>query len=113
MKRVAALDVGRAGAAPVTVIPEAKSALADVNLVGGKLIAGYLVDARSEVRVYDLAGKMLSTIDLPGIGSAGGFSGKDSRSGDLLRLHQLQPARDDLSLRHARPARRPRGPSRS
>ncbi|HWU93312.1 MAG TPA: prolyl oligopeptidase family serine peptidase, partial [Sphingomicrobium sp.] len=78
MKRVAALDVGRAGAAPVTVIPEAKSALADVNLVGGKLIAGYLVDARSEVRVYDPAGKMLSTIDLPGLGSAGGFNGKDS-----------------------------------
>ena len=78
MKRVAALDVGRPGAAPVTVIPEAKSALADVNLVGGKLIAGYLVDARSEVRVYDPAGKMLSTIDLPGLGSAGGFNGKDS-----------------------------------
>ena len=78
MKRVAALDVGRSGAAPVTVIPEAKSALGDVNLVGGKLIAGYLVDARSEVRVYDPAGKKLSTIDLPGLGTASGFNGKDS-----------------------------------
>ena len=77
LKRVAALDVGRRGAAPVTVVPESKQALADVNLVGGKLIASYLVDAKSEVRVYSPAGRQLSTIALPGLGSVGGFSGRD------------------------------------
>ena len=78
MKRIAAVDVGHGAVAPVTVVPEAKSALADVSLVGGKLITGYLVDAHSQVRVYDPAGKMLSTIDLPGLGTASGFYGKDS-----------------------------------
>jgi prolyl oligopeptidase len=78
LKRVVAVDVGHSAAAPVTVIPEAKEALDDVDLVGGKLIAAYLVDAKSEVRVYNLAGKQLSPIPLPGLGTVGGFGGKNS-----------------------------------
>ena len=78
LKRVAALDVGRVRAAPVTVIPEAKEALSDVSLIGGKLIASYLVDAKSEVRVYGTGGKQLSAIALPGLGTVSGFYGKDS-----------------------------------
>ena len=78
LKRVVALDVGRKGAVPATVIPEAKEALSDVNLVGGKLIASYLVDAKSEVRVYATSGKQLSTIALPGLGTVSGFYGRDS-----------------------------------
>jgi prolyl oligopeptidase len=75
LKRVVAADVIRR-IAPVTVIPEAKEALDDVDLVGGRLIAAYLVDAKSEVRVYSLAGQRLSTIALPGIGTVAGFGGK-------------------------------------
>jgi prolyl oligopeptidase len=78
LKRVVALDVGRAGAAPATVIPEAKEALDDVSLIGGKLIASYLVDAKNEVRVFRLGGERLTTIALPGIGSVSGFRGKIS-----------------------------------
>jgi len=78
LKRVAAVDIGRAGASPVTVIPQSKDALDGVSLIGGKLIASYLVDAKSEVRVYGLTGKQLSTIALPGLGTVGGFSGRDS-----------------------------------
>jgi prolyl oligopeptidase len=78
LKRVAALDVGRAGASPVTIVPEGKEALADVSLIGGKLIASYLVDAKSEARVYALTGRKLSTIDLPGLGTIAGFTGKSS-----------------------------------
>jgi len=37
---------------------------------------GYLKDARTEVRVYDLKGKLLRDVDLPGIGTASGFGGK-------------------------------------
>ena len=78
LKRVAAVDIARAGALPVTIIPESKDALDGVSLVGGKLIASYLVDAKSEVRVYTPAGKHESTIALPGVGTVGGFSGKAS-----------------------------------
>src|SRR5690348_6244684 len=77
MKRVVAVDAIRR-IAPVTLIPEAKSALDNVSLIGGKLIASYLVDAKSEAQVYDTAGKQLSTIALPGLGTVSGFNGKDS-----------------------------------
>jgi prolyl oligopeptidase len=47
------------------------------SLVGGRLIASYLVDAKTEVRTYDLAGKQLGKVELPGIGTAGGFGGEN------------------------------------
>jgi len=78
LKRVVAVNVARAGAEPQTVIAEAKEALDDVDLVGGKLIASYLVDAKSEVRVYGLNGQPQSTIALPGIGTVSGFGGNIS-----------------------------------
>src|SRR5574338_1051827 len=78
LKRVVALDVGKPGAAPVTVVPEGKEALDDVDLVGGKLIASYLVDAKSEVRVFGLDGRAQSTVALPGIGTVAGFNGRIS-----------------------------------
>jgi prolyl oligopeptidase len=78
LKRVVGLNVGPAGSQPETIIPEAKEALDDVDLVGGKLIAAYLVDAKSEVRVYGLNGQRQSTIALPGIGTVSGFGGKIS-----------------------------------
>ena len=77
MKQVVAVDAIRR-IAPVTIIPEAKSALSDASLIGGKLIASYLVDAKSEARVYSLDGQQLSTIALPGLGTVSGFYGKDS-----------------------------------
>ena len=76
LKQVVAVELGKTGV-PVTIIPEAKEALDDVDLVGGKLIAAYLVDAKAEVRVYDRAGTQLSTIPLPGLGSVGGFGGRN------------------------------------
>jgi len=78
LKRVAAVTIGAAPRSPVTVIPEGKDALDEVSLIGGKLIASYLVDAKSEVRVYGLDGKRRSTIALPGLGTVGGFNGKSS-----------------------------------
>jgi prolyl oligopeptidase len=77
LKQVVAADAIKR-IAPVTIIPEAKQALDNVSLIGGKLIASYLVDAKAEVRVYGLDGKSLSTIALPGLGTVAGFNGKDS-----------------------------------
>ena len=57
------------------LIPETKNVL-EVNTVGGKIFATYLKDATSLVEEYDMAGKKLRTITLPGVGAAGGFGGK-------------------------------------
>ncbi len=58
-----------------TVIPETKFPLT-VSTAGGKLFAQYLKDAVSQVQQYSLNGKLERTIQLPGLGTAGGFSGK-------------------------------------
>ena len=80
LKRVAALELARRGSAPVTVIPEAKQALDSVSLIGGRLIASYLVDAKSDAKVYDIHGNQLASIALPGIGTVAGFDGKSTDS---------------------------------
>ncbi|MGM0526151.1 MAG: prolyl oligopeptidase family serine peptidase [Pseudomonadota bacterium] len=42
----------------------------------GYIFAEYMVDAVSKVEQYDYDGNKVRDIDLPGVGSAGGFSGK-------------------------------------
>ena len=58
------------------VIPQAVDVLAGVNLVGGRIIADYMQDAQTVVNIFDLEGKQTGSVDLPGIGTASGFSGK-------------------------------------
>lgn len=62
------------------VIPEDKDPLSDVNICGGKILATYMHNASSEVRVYTLDGKFIQNLSLPGIGSIGGISGKKQDS---------------------------------
>lgn len=59
-----------------TLIPEVRETLEAVSLVHDSFVATYLQDAHSVVRHFDLAGKYLGAIALPGLGSAGGFEGR-------------------------------------
>jgi prolyl oligopeptidase len=43
---------------------------------GGYFFANYMKDAVSVVKQYDYSGKLLREIQLPGVGTAGGFGGK-------------------------------------
>lgn len=77
--RVIALDMG----APARenwreLIPESEHAIDSVNAVGGSLIVNRMVDATSQVQVYDLEGVLRHEVELPGLGSAGGFNGMPS-----------------------------------
>ncbi len=58
------------------IIPEAKENLRGVSLVGNLFIAHYLKDARTQIKLYGLDGTFVREVELPGIGSAGGFGGK-------------------------------------
>jgi prolyl oligopeptidase len=58
-----------------TIIPEKDFPLT-VSTSGGKLFAQYIQDAVSKVYQYGLNGQMEREIELPGLGTAGGFSGK-------------------------------------
>ncbi len=59
-----------------TVVPEGPDKLEGAGTVDNLFLLSYLKDARTEVRVYDLKGKFVRNVDLPGIGTAGGFGGK-------------------------------------
>ncbi len=58
------------------LIPEQEEPLRGVSLVGNAFIAQYLKDAKSQIVVHDMTGKRLREVELPGIGTAGGFGGK-------------------------------------
>ncbi|MGB5384973.1 MAG: prolyl oligopeptidase family serine peptidase, partial [Lutimonas sp.] len=58
-----------------TLVPETKDVMS-VNSGAGYFFVEYMKDAVSVVEQYDLNGKKLRDIELPGIGSAGGFGGK-------------------------------------
>ena len=57
------------------IIPETKHVLSP-SKASGFIFAKYMVDAVSKVKQYDYKGKLIREIELPGIGTAGGFGGK-------------------------------------
>ncbi|MGH6783207.1 MAG: prolyl oligopeptidase family serine peptidase, partial [Sphingomicrobium sp.] len=76
LKKIVAIDVAKAKAEPQSVVAEQKSVIDDAGIVGDKLVVTYLADARSEAKVFTLDGAPAAGIELPGIGTAGGLSGK-------------------------------------
>ncbi len=58
------------------IVPESGDTMVSASVVNNQLVVDYLSDAHSLVKVFDLKGKPLHDIELPGLGTAGGFSGK-------------------------------------
>lgn len=59
----------------IDVIPETENVLTP-SKASGYIFAKYMVDAVSKVKQYNYNGKLVREITLPGVGTAGGFSGK-------------------------------------
>jgi prolyl oligopeptidase len=58
------------------IVPETQEAMQSVSTAGKKLLIDYLKDASTLIKQFDYSGKLEREVELPGIGSAGGFSGK-------------------------------------
>ncbi|ALD21949.1 prolyl oligopeptidase family serine peptidase [Hymenobacter sp. DG25A] len=58
------------------VLPQTADKLEEVSQVGGRLIASYLHDASSLVKVYSEKGEFERDVTLPAIGTASGFHGR-------------------------------------
>lgn len=56
-----------------TIIPEKAYKLSHVGTGGGKLFASYLKDANSYIEQYSYSGVKDRVVELPGLGTAGGF----------------------------------------
>jgi prolyl oligopeptidase len=58
------------------VIPAAPEALDAVSIVGEYIVAHYVKDAHTLVKVFSKDGKFVRDVDLPGLGTASGFGGR-------------------------------------
>lgn len=60
-----------------TVIPEGESVIQSSLMAGGQVVVQYLVDAKSEVKIFSTNGAPGGTLPLPGIGSVEGLSARN------------------------------------
>ncbi len=58
------------------IIPESKHLLEGANLINDQFVCAYLQDVATRIKLYSLTGEFVRDIDLPGLGTAGGFGGK-------------------------------------
>ncbi|MEZ4908832.1 MAG: prolyl oligopeptidase family serine peptidase [Saprospiraceae bacterium] len=62
------------------IIPEAEEPIQGVKIIGDHLFVTYLKNAYSLVKIFNLDGSFVKDMELPGIGSIGGFSGEEGSS---------------------------------
>jgi prolyl oligopeptidase len=75
-KRIVTVDVSNPKAENwKDFIPETENVLSP-STCSGFIFANYMIDAVSAIKQYDYSGKLIRDIKLPGLGTAGGFSGK-------------------------------------
>jgi prolyl oligopeptidase len=99
---LADIDQGR-HAAPKVLVPETEDKLENVELIGGHLVATYLHNAHSVLRLFTYRGATVREVPLPGLGTIGGVSGHpDEEELFYSYVSFLQPAtvyRYDLKKR--------------
>jgi prolyl oligopeptidase len=75
--RLVAIDINaRRPSAWRTVIPNGPDALVAADVIGRRIVATYLADARSSVRIFSLRGGPQGELSLPGIGAVSGINGE-------------------------------------
>lgn len=76
-RKVMSLDVTKPAEANwKTIVPEAKEAIESVALIGGRIVAQYLVDVQSKISMFGLDGASQGDVALPGTGAVDGISGR-------------------------------------
>jgi prolyl oligopeptidase len=58
------------------ILPEQEEVLSSISMVGNKIIANYMKDAHDVIQIFDLQGEYLYDLDVPVLGSIGGFGGR-------------------------------------
>jgi prolyl oligopeptidase len=89
-KRVVSLDLRDLAAVPgdkrndntalpwKEIIPQQQDVIEGISLVCNQFIVETLHDAQTQVQLYSLEGKPIRKVELPGIGSANGFGGRQT-----------------------------------
>jgi prolyl oligopeptidase len=74
--RLVMVDVADKNLKWTEIVPQTAETLQGANIINNQFVADYLKDAYSQFRIYDINGKFVRNVELPGIGTAGGFNGK-------------------------------------
>jgi prolyl oligopeptidase len=74
--KVVAVPVNNPAMANWKTIIDAKPEVLTASAAGGNIFASYLKDAITKVYQYDMTGKQVREVNLPGLGTASGFGGK-------------------------------------
>ncbi|MFN2565797.1 MAG: prolyl oligopeptidase family protein [Gemmatimonadaceae bacterium] len=75
--RLVAIDINaRRSSAWRTIVPNGPDALLTADVIGRRIVATYLADARSSVRIFSLRGQPQAEVPLPGIGAVAGIAGE-------------------------------------
>lgn len=75
--RVIAIDINKPEAENWReIIPQVAETLEGVGVLNNQFVAEYLQNAHSQVKIFDLQGNFIREVELPGLGSVGGFGGK-------------------------------------
>ncbi|HEV8318631.1 MAG TPA: prolyl oligopeptidase family serine peptidase [Vicinamibacterales bacterium] len=59
------------------IVPERKEAIETVAVIGGRIVAQYLVDVQSRLALFDLDGTPQGDIAMPGAGTVGAIRGRE------------------------------------
>ncbi|MEQ8936910.1 MAG: hypothetical protein RIE56_14060, partial [Amphiplicatus sp.] len=73
--RIVATDIAASSPAWREIAPESEGVLASASLIGGRIVANYVEDVKSVVRILEKDGASVADVPLPGLGSATGFGG--------------------------------------
>ena len=74
--KIVSIDVAAKDKTWKDIVPESADTLQSVDFINNQFVLNYLKDAYSQIKIYDLGGKFVRDVKLPGIGTAGGFAGK-------------------------------------
>ncbi len=89
-KRVIAVDLTTPERARwKDVVPAGPDALDGASLVGRQLLVMYVKDAHSAVSAFDLGGKRLRDVALPGLGQAYGFGGRRASTSTYFKYESF------------------------
>ena len=59
------------------VVPQAEGVLAEADMADGRILTDYQIVAKSQLQLFDTAGKLLHVLALPALGTVGGISARD------------------------------------
>jgi prolyl oligopeptidase len=77
-RKIMAVDVRRPEpSAWKTIVPEGKEAIESVTLIGGRIVAQYLVDVQSKLSLFGVDGGAQGDVVLPGAGTVASFGGRE------------------------------------